>query len=710
MAGDSIVGALRVVLGMDTASYEDGAKKAGEATQSFGKRVAEIAAGIGLEKVVERAKDAFIDFGKVALETAGSLYKLSQKTGIPVDQLSGLGHAAALTGVDLEGLVRGIKTMQIELTKAGSNAITPAASAIQYLGLNVKQIANSQPQEAFLKITDAVNGLADGTNKAAVVSAIFGKKFGSDLIPLLNEGRDGIEHMIESAKGLGLVISGDTAKNAETFNQKMLELGKVVNGIALQALGPLSQGLANVSTRLIDFVNHSNLVAKAAQGIVTAFALLIDNLNVIVGLLAVFIARMAITALVNFAGAVLTIIKTLSSLTAVLQLFNIANLLTLARFTAMAALFIYVTGNMDDFVKTVKAVGGAVASLLPDDTTKQITEGLKSIGIDISALEGNLKGVKPQINDTTSELNELAKTAKLPQVKTPLFDPEAAKKLQDFNNELRKLGLQSREVSGEFLGTLAPGFIQAAQSLKLIKDDGSNLNSVLALTTQRSQQLNAALLTLEGAKLTQEFLTPWQTFEQQMQRINLLLQQGKINQDTFVQASIKQTTTMAAAYGQAAATIAGGFADAFKIISEHNKKFAGVAKAAAIAAALANTFVAANKAMAETPGGLPFQIAAAAAVTAAGLANVAKIAMTDFQTGGTFKVGGAGGIDSQVISFRASPGEMVDVRKPGNVGKSGEVTVRGIGSRDFFTGDMLREMVRGLNEAYADGYKLKFAE
>lgn len=36
-----------------------------------------------------------------------------------------------------------------------------------------------------------------------------------------------------------------------------------------------------------------------------------------------------------------------------------------------------------------------------------------------------------------------------------------------------------------------------------------------------------------------------------------------------------------------------------------------------------------------------------------------------FKTGGTFKVGGSGGIDSSVVAFRATPGEMVDVRRPG---------------------------------------------
>jgi hypothetical protein len=36
-----------------------------------------------------------------------------------------------------------------------------------------------------------------------------------------------------------------------------------------------------------------------------------------------------------------------------------------------------------------------------------------------------------------------------------------------------------------------------------------------------------------------------------------------------------------------------------------------------------------------------------------------------FKTGGTFRVGGGGGVDSSLVAFKATPGEMVDVRRPG---------------------------------------------
>lgn len=52
-----------------------------------------------------------------------------------------------------------------------------------------------------------------------------------------------------------------------------------------------------------------------------------------------------------------------------------------------------------------------------------------------------------------------------------------------------------------------------------------------------------------------------------------------------------------------------------------------------------------------------------------------------FANGGQFQVGGAGGIDSQVVAFRASPNETVTVTKPGQDAGGGgrqEILVRGV--------------------------------
>lgn len=46
-----------------------------------------------------------------------------------------------------------------------------------------------------------------------------------------------------------------------------------------------------------------------------------------------------------------------------------------------------------------------------------------------------------------------------------------------------------------------------------------------------------------------------------------------------------------------------------------------------------------------------------------------------FSTGGNFKVGGSGGVDSKLVQFRATPGEMVNIRRPGAMNDNGQTIV-----------------------------------
>ncbi|WP_455156021.1 phage tail tape measure protein [Sphingomonas zeae] len=61
-----------------------------------------------------------------------------------------------------------------------------------------------------------------------------------------------------------------------------------------------------------------------------------------------------------------------------------------------------------------------------------------------------------------------------------------------------------------------------------------------------------------------------------------------------------------------------------------------------------------------------------APVDMSGWGDAGTVALPDmgslpgFATGGSFRVGGRGGIDQNLVAFRATRGEMVDIRKPGN--------------------------------------------
>lgn len=110
--------------------------------------------------------------------------------------------------------------------------------------------------------------------------------------------------------------------------------------------------------------------------------------------------------------------------------------------------------------------------------------------------------------------------------------------------------------------------------------------------------------------------------------------------------------------------------DASTLQQSHSKGLARIGRAAAISQAIMNTYEGATKALAM--GGPYLGPLWAATVVAAGMTHVAQIRSqqtASFFTGGSFTVGGAGGPDSQMVAFRATPGERVNVATPTQVRK-----------------------------------------
>lgn len=107
------------------------------------------------------------------------------------------------------------------------------------------------------------------------------------------------------------------------------------------------------------------------------------------------------------------------------------------------------------------------------------------------------------------------------------------------------------------------------------------------------------------------------------------------------------------------------------LMKSNNKKAFRIGQAAAIAQAVMNTYESATASYASASkipyvGWILGPVAAAGAI-AAGMAQVSAIrsqTMPAYRTGGTYTIGGSGGIDSQVVSFRGTPGEQVSINTP----------------------------------------------
>lgn len=156
-------------------------------------------------------------------------------------------------------------------------------------------------------------------------------------------------------------------------------------------------------------------------------------------------------------------------------------------------------------------------------------------------------------------------------------------------------------------------------------------------------------------------------FAQMYEQVNMMREADLISEETAAAMRVK---IWAMQQDQQLSTASSFFGNLAQLQKSENSKIAAIGKAAAITQAVINTYQSATAAYASMAGipyvGPALGAAAAAAAVVAGMANVAQIRSqpVGFMTGGEFTVGGSGGADSQMVAFRASPGEKVAVQTP----------------------------------------------
>jgi hypothetical protein len=210
----------------------DMGKAQGEIMEAL-KSIRESSAAEALMTGAEYAKEfarGFAEKIQQAIEQGDALGKLAQRIGTSTEALSALTYAGKFAGVSTDDLTTAFKGLNKALLEARDPA-SNSASALQALGLNVQQLQAEDPAKAFEDIAQAMSGFQDGAEKAAVATQLFGKE-GQKLIPLMNEGKEGLAEARKEAESLGLIVSGTTAKAMSDLNDDIQRLKNASEGAA----------------------------------------------------------------------------------------------------------------------------------------------------------------------------------------------------------------------------------------------------------------------------------------------------------------------------------------------------------------------------------------------------------------------------------------------------------------------------------------------
>ena len=260
MAAGSIV----IDLLMKTGSFETDTKRAEKRLKEFEKsaeRMAKIVVAAGLA-----IGSAFIVMTKRTIDSMDAMSKQAQQAGVTTEALSSLGYAAKLSGVEQGNLTQSLARLSKGMIEA-ANGTGEAKKAFDSLGIKASTMQSAD--EALLQIADRFANMEDGAKKTALAMQIFGRS-GAQLVPFLNQGRDGIQRLQEEATKLGVTLDTKTAKAAEEFNDNLTRLSFSLTGLMNNVMIPLLPILNDYVNIITDawietdeFRNESEKLAKS---------------------------------------------------------------------------------------------------------------------------------------------------------------------------------------------------------------------------------------------------------------------------------------------------------------------------------------------------------------------------------------------------------------------------------------------------------------
>jgi len=216
-------------------------RNAGQSMQSFGGTVQKIGAPIAAAGAAITA-----GFGAAVNHFAAvgdHLDKMAQRTGIAAPALAELGFAAEQSGASLENVENALLKMNRRIGRIsvgqGSGQQVKAMAA---LGLSAEKLRQMAPEEQLLALSDAMEKHGNQAAAAGLAQRAFGTAV-DKILPLLMQGKTGMEALRKEARELGIVPTEQEVANAAKVTDAINRVRRVVKGMLFDVGASLADSI-----------------------------------------------------------------------------------------------------------------------------------------------------------------------------------------------------------------------------------------------------------------------------------------------------------------------------------------------------------------------------------------------------------------------------------------------------------------------------------
>ncbi len=239
----SVIGALRVNLGLDSAKFSRGLSEAQKSMQAARKQFAAVA---GVAAAMGAAISAAALAGARDIDRAA---KSARRLDSTVGAFRALELAAGEAGVSLSGLANDVQTMNRELANVGKTG--NAKRALDALGLSAGELQGLDADEKLATIADQVKKLGLDAGQTTAVLRDLGIR-NREMALLVLGGGEAIRAARGDIKEYGLELNSIQSAGIERANDQIGRLGLITQYSGQQlalslvpAMGQLAEALTN---------------------------------------------------------------------------------------------------------------------------------------------------------------------------------------------------------------------------------------------------------------------------------------------------------------------------------------------------------------------------------------------------------------------------------------------------------------------------------
>lgn len=237
------------------AAFDGLAKKARESFTQIGGAITGAATGLL----------AFVDRTAAIIDEQA---KFARRVGVTVQSLREFEHAAELSGIQANQFRMALQRLTRRSAEAAMGT-GEAKDALAELGINAEKFVGLSLEDKMGVLADAFAKVTNQADRVRLAFKLFDAE-GVAMVQMLENGRIGLASMTAEFRRLNGVVTDDSAKALEDYNDSMTKLRATFSGLGVElatGLAPALQAMAEEWTIWLRRVKDTELSLSGVLGL-----------------------------------------------------------------------------------------------------------------------------------------------------------------------------------------------------------------------------------------------------------------------------------------------------------------------------------------------------------------------------------------------------------------------------------------------------------